>query len=96
MTSQLETLKEKQSRLEARILQLEAVEKTKEKRQETRRQILVGNYYLSKIRQENRWDELKTALEPIITRASDRKLFDLPLSNCKKKTSHSATVNQSL
>lgn len=83
MTSQLETLREKQSRLEARILQLEATEKTKAKRQETRRQILVGNYYLSKIRQENRWDELKTALEPVITRDSDRKLFNLPLSDPK-------------
>jgi len=72
----IEALKQKQSQLSARIQQLEAAEKLKAKRQETRRQILVGQHFLQKFRHEGKWQELKNEIQTSLKRDTDRKLFD--------------------
>jgi len=82
--SVLESLKKKRAVLEARIQAAEARTKHAERKQDTRRKILVGSYYLDKAHQENNFEALVKLLDPFLTRDSDRKLFNLPLKEPKK------------
>lgn len=75
--SQLEKLKAQQAKLAARIQAVEARAKVSERKQETRRKILVGSYYLDDAIKHNRLDEIKKIMATYLTRESDRKLFDL-------------------
>jgi len=74
----LDGLKKKQAQLTARIQQLEATEKNRERKRQTRRKILVGAYFIDKMTQENRLEELKNHLNDYLQRNIDRALFDLP------------------
>ena len=73
----LDKLKEQREQINARIQKLEAAEKAREKKRDTRRKILVGAYYLDKAKNEGRFEEVKQAMDEFLTRKSDRVLFDL-------------------
>ena len=75
--TRIEKLKLRRKQLDARIQKVEASQKIKEKKQDTRRKILVGAYYLNKAENENRMGEIKQAMEEFLTRKSDRLLFEL-------------------
>ena len=73
----LDTLKKKQDQLKAQIQALQAVDKTRERKRETRRKILVGAYYLDKARQEDAFNQLVSIMDNYLKRESDRRLFEL-------------------
>lgn len=75
--TRLNQLKQKQQQLAARIQQLEASEKARERKADTRRKILIGAYYLDKARKENTLAELNQLMNEFLTRNADRILFDL-------------------
>jgi type II secretory pathway component PulJ len=77
--SQIEKLKRQKEILEARIQQMEARHKERERKEDTRRKILLGAYFLDKLRNDGSFDSIKQELDRFLTRNSDRKLFDLPL-----------------
>lgn len=77
--SRLESLKKQQEQLKAKIQALEAAESSRERKRETRRKILVGAYYLDKIRAENKFNEIVTLMDGYLSRDADRLLFNLPL-----------------
>lgn len=74
-SSKLEQLKKKQAQLKAQIQNLEAAEKAKEKKRDTRRKILIGAYYIDKAREDGSLSELYKKLDGYLTRESDKKLF---------------------
>ncbi len=78
--STLERLKEQRAKLEARIQAAEARTKQANRKQDTRRKILVGSYYLDKAIKENKFDTLKELMGQYLTRDSDRKLFELSVN----------------
>lgn len=76
--SSLEKLKAQQAKLAARIQAAEARVKVSERKQDTRRKILIGAYYLDEARKNHEGLEaLKAKLDGYLKRDSDRKLFDL-------------------
>lgn len=79
MKSKLETLKEKKERIEARIKNIEAKEKSKAKKMDTRRKILIGAFYMEQMeKDEVLRKKIIGRLEGFLTRPLDRKLFGLP------------------
>lgn len=80
--SQLERLKKQKETLEKRIQLAEARHKTRARKEETRRKILLGAYYLDKTRKDGTFDAVKKEIDAFLTRNSDRALFSLaPLDN---------------
>ena len=77
-SKKLDGLKKKQEQLKAQIQNLEAAEKSREKKRDTRRKILVGAYYLDQAITDDRFDEITRLMGSYLTRQSDRELFDLP------------------
>lgn len=77
--SQLEKLKRQKEILEARIQKAESLHKQRENKEETRRKILLGAYFLEKFRKNGTLESIKQELDTFLTRNSDRKLFNLPL-----------------
>lgn len=75
--SQLEKLKQQKEKLEAKIQQTENRLKQKKKKEDTRRKILLGAYYLEKLESNGGFDSIKSELDSFLTRESDRKLFGL-------------------
>ena len=81
--SSLEKLKSQQAKLAARIQAAEARVKVSERKQDTRRKILIGAYYLDEARKNHGGNghdglvALKAKLDGYLKRDSDRKLFDL-------------------
>lgn len=84
-TIQLDRLKAKQTKLAARIQALEARTKVSQRKQDTRRKILIGSYYLDHARKNNKMHEIEKLMDHYLTRDSDRKLFNLSLKNPKEK-----------
>jgi large subunit ribosomal protein L7/L12 len=77
--SKIETLKEKAGQLMARARLLEAKEKTKARKEETRRKILAGALALEKAeKSQEEKKKLLAELDGFLTRPLDRKLFGLP------------------
>lgn len=76
-TRKIDKLKKKHKQLHARIQKLESSQKSKEKKKDTRRKILVGAYYLDKAKKENSMDALSQVMDKFLTRKSDRLLFEL-------------------
>lgn len=76
-SKRLESLKKKQEQLKAQIQALEAAEKSREKKRDTRRKILIGAYYLDKAKENDSLDEISKLMDDYLTRSSDRTLFDL-------------------
>lgn len=81
----LDKLKEQRAKLDARIQAAQARANESERKQDTRRKILIGSYYLDQALKNNQMDELKNLLDKFLTRDSDRKLFDLPISENAKE-----------
>ena len=77
-SNRLESLKKKQGQLTAQIQLLEAVEKTRERKKDTRRKILIGAYILDKATKNGTFNQIVTELDTYLTRRADRALFDLP------------------
>ena len=76
--AQLEKLKQ----LKAQKQAIEAREKTKTKEQErkddTRRKILLGSYLIKKMQNEANKEKILAELNEYLTENRDRQLFDLP------------------
>ena len=49
----------------------------KERKEDTRRKILVGSYYLDKAKKDGSFDELVKHMDKFLVRDSERKLFGL-------------------
>lgn len=79
MKTKIEKLKIQREQLEARIQNLEAAEKQRERKQDTRRKILIGSYYLDNAVKNGTYDQLKSEISTYLKRDSDRILFGLPL-----------------
>ncbi len=76
--SALAKLKSQRDKLQARIQAMEAREKVKERKAETRRKILIGAYYWDKAKAEQQTQPLIQIMATYLTRDSDRQLFGLP------------------
>jgi hypothetical protein len=76
--AQLEKLKQ----LKAQKQAIEAREKTKQREQErkedTRRKILLGSYLIKKMQNEANKEKILAELNEYLTEDRDRQLFDLP------------------
>ena len=76
--AQLEKLKQ----LKARKQAIEARERSKQKEQErkddTRRKILLGSYLIKKMQNEANKEKILAELNEYLTEDRDRQLFDLP------------------
>jgi large subunit ribosomal protein L7/L12 len=77
--SQLEKLKRQKEIIEARIQQAEARHKQRERKEDTRRKILLGAYFLEKLKNDAMFESIKGELDSFLTRNSDRKLFGLSM-----------------
>ena len=79
-------LKKKQDQLNAQIQQLEATVKSRERKQDTRRKILIGAYYLDKAKKDKtQWEGMVKLMALYLKRNADRILFDLaPLETNQK------------
>lgn len=84
--SKLETLKKKKEQLNARIHKLESLQKARERKQDTRRKILIGAYFMDKATEEGNLNVLYQQLEGYLKRNSDRELFQLEPLHEKKET----------
>ena len=91
MTKAAETLEkkieaqlEKLKQLKARKQAIEARERSKQKEQErkddTRRKILLGSYLIKKMQNEANKEKILAELNEYLTEDRDRQLFDLPLN----------------
>ena len=89
MTKTAETLEkkieaqlEKLKQLKARKQAIEARERSKQKEQErkddTRRKILLGSYLIKKMQNEANKEKILAELNEYLTEDRDRQLFDLP------------------
>ena len=89
MTKAAETLEkkieaqlEKLKQLKARKQAIEARERSKQKEQErkddTRRKILLGSYLIKKMQNEANKEKILAELNEYLTENRDRQLFDLP------------------
>ena len=79
--AQLEKLKQ----LKAQKQAIEARERTKQKEQQrkddTRRKILLGSYLIKKMQNEANKEKILAELNEYLTENRDRQLFDLPIVN---------------
>jgi len=76
--SQIEKLKRQKQIIEARIQKAEARHKQIEKKADTRRKILLGAYFLEKMKKDGSLESIKADLDQFLTRNTDRALFGLP------------------
>jgi hypothetical protein len=77
--NQLDRLKEQRNALNAKIQAAEARSRVSERKQDTRRKILIGAYYLDQAQQNpDQWSQLVKIMADYLTRDSDRRLFELP------------------
>lgn len=83
--SQLDSLKKKKEQLNARIQKLKSLQKSRDRKRDTRRKILIGAYFMDKATEEGSLDSLFQQLNSYLTRNSDRELFCLvPMTQEKK------------
>jgi len=75
--SNLDSLKKKRDIIIARIRLAQNREKSKERKDNARRKILIGSYYLEKSNKNNSFDDIVKLMDSYLTRDSDRLLFDL-------------------
>lgn len=73
--SSLEKLKTQRQKLDARIQKMEAMGKVQSRKQDVRRKILIGAYYLGQAIKEGTVPELRKTMNTFLTRESDKKLF---------------------
>lgn len=73
----LQKLKEKRTQLDKRIQLMENRQKHKERKDDTRRKILVGSYYLDDAEKNGTINNIKKLMDSYLTRDADRTLFEL-------------------
>ena len=71
----LEKLKSQRQKLDARIQKMVALSKVQERKQDLRRKILIGAYYLGQAIKEGTLPQLRETMNGFLTRESDKKLF---------------------
>ena len=71
----LEKLRTQRQKLDARIQKMEARRKVQNRKQDVRRKILIGAYYLGQAIKEGTVPELRETMNGFLTRESDKKLF---------------------
>jgi len=78
MTKQLDTLLEKEKKLKAQIQQAKSLQRTSERKRQTRRQVLIGAAVLARV-EAGLWprEELLTMMDRFLTRPNERELFEL-------------------
>ena len=75
--NRVESLEKRHAQIEAQLQAIEARDKTTQRKNETRRKILVGSFYLDKAKENGSIDQLKNELDSYLTRKDDRALFGL-------------------
>ena len=75
--SNLDSLKKKRDIINARIRLVQNREQSKERKDNTRRKILIGSYYLDQANKNNSLDDIVELMDSYLTRDSDRMLFGL-------------------
>ena len=75
--SDLDSLKKKRDIINARIRLMQNKEQSKERKDNTRRKILIGSYYLDQANKNNSFNDIVKLMDSYLTRDSDRMLFDL-------------------
>ena len=82
LEKKIEAQLEKLKQLKARKQAIEARERSKQKEQErkddTRRKILLGSYLIKKMQNEANKEKILAELNEYLTEDRDRQLFDLP------------------
>lgn len=76
-SKRLELLKKKQEQLKNQIQLLEASEKARERKRDTRRKILIGAYYFDKAKKDEEFGKIVEIMDGYLIRKSDRILFGL-------------------
>ncbi|HRA42601.1 MAG TPA: mobilization protein [Gammaproteobacteria bacterium] len=71
----LEKLKAQRQKLDVRIQKMEAMGKSQARKQDVRRKILIGAYYLSQAIKDGTVPALRETMNVFLTRESDKKLF---------------------
>lgn len=79
MVKQIEALIKKRDVLNNRIKIVQNREAKQKQKDDTKRKILIGTYYLEQAIKNNNFDELVKQLDTSLKRDSDRKLFNLPI-----------------
>ncbi len=82
--SRLDVLKNKKEQLNTRIQKLEALQKARARKKDTRRKILIGAYFIDKATEEGSLDSLFQQLDKYLKRNSDRELFELKPMNIEQ------------
>ena len=78
-TEKINKLRDKQKQIAEQIRREEARVRAKERKEETRRKILVGAYILDKATRDEQYHGwLQKSLDGFLTRPDDRALFGLP------------------
>ncbi len=72
----LEALKKQKEQINARIQKIQASEKSKSRKEDTRRKIIVGAYVIDQTKKEGTLDQLYDQVKKYCIRDSDRILFD--------------------
>jgi len=79
----LESLLKRQEQIAARIESLKAKEATQQRKDDTRRKILIGAYILDKHDKADSMSSLIVELDRFLFKPNDRSLFGLPPKNEK-------------
>lgn len=77
MTKQLDALLEKEKKLKAQIQKAKSMERTLERKRQTRRKVLIGAAVLAKV-EAGLWpqEDLLTMMDGFLTRPNERELFE--------------------
>jgi hypothetical protein len=84
----LKKLKDKKDKLESQIKLQQAKLNAQAKKDDTRRKILVGAYFLEKITKEGSMPGLQKELDKFLFRPNDRALFELAPRAVAKEPVH--------
>jgi len=85
----INTLTKKRDALNARIKLIQNRESSIEKKNDMRRKILVGTYYLEEVLRDGSMPDLTAKMDAMLVRDSDRKLFGL--KEVEKRQNKAAT-----
>lgn len=72
----LKKLKSQQSLIKARIQKMEAFEKSKARKQDLQRKILIGAHYWNEAESAGKLSELSALMRGVVGRANDKALFE--------------------
>nr|AAX36037.1 ORF94 [Leptospirillum ferrooxidans] len=82
LDEKIKDLEDKLKKAKAQKQQIERSEKTriakKQRSEETRKKILLGSYYMTKMEDEELKKKILAGLDKFLTRTNDRALFGLP------------------